>query len=610
IHVSGIGNGSPQGTVSWWRAEGNATDAAGNNDGTLFNGATFAAGQSGQGWRFDSPPFASNSDQILVADDPSLDLTTVTIDAWFRLDVLPVAGASSIILEKGVTTSSENYGLTIGLGTGGLGEVQFSWHDGTTFRLVQSSGANIAAGKYYHVAATADGTTVRLYLDGQLIHEVSQASPLVTNNGPLYIGSNEGSGFGNRFQGTIDELAIYNRALTATEIFALHAAGGQTKIGSTIQGNFIGTNATGTADLGNAGDGIEINGSPANFIGGTTAAERNVISGNDDHGVNITGTDSVGNTIQGNYIGTDVTGTFAVANGNGSIDSGIFIGSGADNVIGGTAAGEGNVISGNFFAGIDLNSTATTGTIIQGNFIGVNAAGTAALGNEFAGINIFQATGSLIGGTDPGAGNVISGSLQSDGILIIDGSGHVIQGNFVGTDASGTLDLGNDLSGVRLSDASNNTIGGDTPAERNVISGNTASGVFISGTAATGNVIAGNFIGTNAVGDDALGNGNSGITVTADGNLIGGTLGNVVSGNVGQGIYLPGSNNQVLGNFIGTTADGLAALGNTLEGVAITGGGNVIGGTTGSARNVISGNAIVGIQIEDLGGPGSGEGNV
>ena len=139
-------------------------------------------------------------------------------------------------------------------------------------------------------------------------------------------------------------------------------AGATPTAGNTIQGNFIGTNAAGTGAVGNANFGVIINGSVNNIIGGTTAAARNVVSGNAGRGVYIqdyspTQT-STGNVVEGNYVGVDVSGGAALAN-TGS--AGVVIGSASNNTIGGTAAGAGNVISGNTFGGLEVDGTGATG---------------------------------------------------------------------------------------------------------------------------------------------------------------------------------------------------------------------------------------------------------
>src|ERR1044072_8295674 len=144
----------------------------------------------------------------------------------------------------------------------------------------------------------------------------------------------------------------------------------ETNGGNTVQGNYIGINASGTAAVAN-GDGIRIESAPNNTIGGTATAARNVISGNTNNGVFIFNTGSTGNQVLGNYMGTNAAGTAALGNGFGTL---IFNAPG--NTIGGTVAGAGNVISGNIIPGISIAGLSATGNQVLGNYMGTNAAGT------------------------------------------------------------------------------------------------------------------------------------------------------------------------------------------------------------------------------------------
>ena len=379
-----------------------------------------------------------------------------------------------------------------------------------------------------------------------------------------------------------------------------------TASGNLVQGNFIGTNAAGSAALGNAQGGVQFLGALDDTLGGSTAAARNVISGNMNNGVFLDSSSS-SITIAGNLIGTDVTGTTALANDG----TGVSIIDSSGNTIGGTTSGAQNVISGNSVGGVlvqsDSSGTATN-NLIAGNFIGTDRTGTVALGNAtgFSGVNIYS-PGNTVGGTTAGARNVISGN-NNDGVFIQRpaATGNLVAGNFIGTDVTGTKALGNGFSGVQILDASGNTIGGTTTAARNVISGNTADGVFLTsdGTApASSNLVEGNYIGTDLTGTVALGNGTDGVGLDdAVSNTIGGPGGaaNLISGNLGRGVDIfTGSNtNTVQGNLIGTSASGTNALGNTIEGVAIDGStGNLIGGTAAGTGNLISGNLGRGVDI-------------
>ena len=297
-----------------------------------------------------------------------------------------------------------------------------------------------------------------------------------------------------------------------------------------IQGNLIGLTAAGNSALGNYQDGIEISGGTGNIIGGTVAGARNVISGNLNNGVDIVLVTDSGNLVQGNYIGTDITGSSPFGNNQ----SGILI-EGCSNLIGGTVAGAGNVISGNSQNGIGLvgNNGNATGNIIQGNLIGLTAAGTAALGNcvssaAYAGIGISTASANLVGGTAAGAGNVISGNY-GEGIFLVGttlsgntASGNTIQGNFIGTDPTGTVGLGNAYDGIYLQEAATNQIGGAAAGAGNLISADQYEGIFL--TNASWNVIQGNLIGTKVDGTNKLANKyhNIDLQTGANNNVIGG----------------------------------------------------------------------------------------
>jgi hypothetical protein len=313
-----------------------------------------------------------------------------------------------------------------------------------------------------------------------------------------------------------------------------------------------------------------------------------------------------GNTVSGNYIGTNSAGTAAAANKG----QGILVQT-PGNVIGGNTAAGRNVISGNGKNGIQLYTAAASGNQVRGNYIGTNAAGTAGVGNGKIGVSV-GSPNNTIGGPTPSYRNVISANA-TDGILIAGAgaSGNKVQANYIGTNAAGTAAIGNLLYGVEISQP-NNLVGGETAAVRNVISGNTKSGVVLYLASATGNKVQGNYIGTDATGTQDLGNRGRGVDIThgPSGNLIGGTTAgarNVISGNDGGGIgvYTGASKNTVSGNFIGTDVSGLLAVGNGAAGVSVTsaaGAGNVIGGATPAHRNVISGNAGDGVRVGDAAG--------
>ena len=374
--------------------------------------------------------------------------------------------------------------------------------------------------------------------------------------------------------------------------------------GNTIAGNWIGLDNTGMLDPapGNADDGIDIaGGAGGNIIGGLTAADRNVIAGNADDGIKISNSDN--NVIQGNYIGTSKDGLL----GRGNAGAGIKIRTtSTGNVIGGTTAAARNIIADNI-QGIYLADPAT-GTIIQGNYIGLDVTGDGLLGNSQEGIRSENSDGNTIGGIVPGAGNVISGN-GAFGINIHDADGNTIQGNFIGTDATGMFARAN-AGGILLEEgAQNNIIGGTAAAARNVISGNAGIGIQTLNTLTQFNVIQGNFIGLGSDGDKALGNTGDGIQINTSNNIIGGSVtgaGNVISDSGDDGISIQGgaSGTVIQGNRIGTDASGLLDRGNSKAGIHISGptSNNIVGGRAYGEGNIIAFNGSDGI----IGASGTG----
>ncbi len=386
-------------------------------------------------------------------------------------------------------------------------------------------------------------------------------------------------------------------------------------VSNRIQGCYIGVTPNTTNAAGNTYQGISIDtGASHTFIGGTNAAQRNVISGNTQYAILVIGTNgqpaaarigtnTVGTIIQGNYIGTDPTGSFAVSN----VVGGIWEFNGASGMtVGGTNAGAGNVISGNGSAGIHL--LGVSNNVVQGNFIGLNAAGTAAMPNADSGIYVVMGSSSnVIGGTVTGARNVISGNVNY-GIYVSDSGTKnlIVQGNYLGTDPHGTNAIGNGFSGIGVWNAATNiTIGGANAGAGNLISGNDY-GVNIGGSGTGGVQVFGNYIGVTSNGITALPNTNIGVYLEqgASGNSIGGALpgqGNLISGNGTDGVQLYDygtSFNTIQGNLIGTTKTGLAPLGNGGSAVSFFfGAGNTLGGTTAGARNVLCANTNEGVFI-------------
>jgi titin len=485
----------------------------------------------------------------------------------------------------GTTALANNQGVAIEAGAsgniiGGTGESAGNVISGNTFAGVWMSGA---------------GTTGNLVRGNRVGTDRTGTLPL----------GNGGSGI-FCFNGA-NSNTIGGATPGARNIISANAFTGVALVGTnanTVQGNYIGTALDGSTPLGNLQHGVGISTGSGNLIGGTTTGAANTISGNAENGVRIAGNFASANKVKGNFIGTDSTGILAVGNGI----CGVLIEAGAnDNVIGGGIAAARNIISGNLDDGVGIMGAGTTGNVVRGNFIGTTASGTFARPNSDDGVSISDgASGNIVGGTATGSRNIISGNF-SGGVQIRGAGtdGNVVQGNRIGTDKTGVLALGN-LFGVACGEeASNNLIGGTTPTSRNIISGNGNAGVLISDSA--GNKIQGNYIGTDKSGTVDLGNELHGVSITGASteNVVGGSTssaGNVISGNGGDGVFINGlgtDDNRIRGNRIGLAATSTAPLGNDSHGIRLDfdPAGNEIGGTAAGTGNIISQNGGSGVFV-------------
>jgi hypothetical protein len=361
--------------------------------------------------------------------------------------------------------------------------------------LVELTNASGSVTKGLFVAAGAAGSTISGLSITNMINPspdangtglwVEATNVTVTGN---YLGLDpSGSAKGNQANG----LLLINGATGTTvsgNVISGNGFSGVNIINSpsnVFHGNRIGTNPAGTVAIPNSGDGagivIQLN-SPGNTIGGPAAADRNVISGNNQPGVWLLGGGVSGTMVQGNYVGIDATGMADVGN----ITNGVLVQTaGAGNVI------SGNVISGNDFAGV--NVIATNGVTIRGNRIGTNAAGTTAVPNTGggAGVVVQNASATMIGGSAVGDGNLIAGNGQPGIWLLAGTTGSVVQGNDIGIAGLGNLTYG---VLVQLG-ASNNLIGGTAAGAGNRITANGSAGVAIFD--GVGNVVRGNSIFAN-----------------------------------------------------------------------------------------------------------------
>ena len=442
-------------------------------------------------------------------------------------------------------------------------------------------------------AVTIDGTSQPGFAGTPLI-QLDGTSAGGTTNGILITGSGS----------TIRGLAI-NR-FGGSGIFIL----GNAATGNSVLGNFIGTDVNGTADLGNGGSGVVVDNAAGNTIGGTAAGDRNIISGNALFGVWLNAAGAANNIVRGNYIGTNAAGTAALPNDA----TGIQVQGAPNNTIGGTNAADRNLISGNGSAGVFIDAATATGNTVLGNFIGTNINGTANLGNVGFGVAIQNAPNNTIGGNTAGARNIISGNgfgvvIQNTPATSNAATGNKVLGNFIGTDVNGTADLGNTSTGVLVNNAASNTIGGTAAGDRNIISGNDGFGVQILNANATLNSVLGNYIGTNAAGTAALPNSIGVVVDNAPSNTIGGSVagaGNIISGNssptAGLGVQITGASatgNTLRGNFIGVAANGSTPLANSSIGVQITAAAsnNAIGGTAAGEGNIIANNGNIAVAV-------------
>ncbi len=328
--------------------------------------------------------------------------------------------------------------------------------------------------------------------------------------------------------------------------------------------------------------------------------------------VNLTLGGTGKNTIKGNYFAGTV----------GTINN-IYVNS-PDNEIGGRSPAARNVItSAGAGDGIEINNT--NGHLVGrnriiGNFIGIDPTGEIKLGNDFAGISIVESPENIIGGSDENERNVISGNIVAISISGVDATGNRIEGNYIGTNAEGTGNIGND-TGISVN-APGNVIGGSTPGAGNLISGNGGPGggyTIRLREEANGNIILGNMIGTDRTGFKAIPNQLGDVIYIrgGDNNLIGGLLQgarNIISGNQENAVRIEGTEgneaegNKIQGNYIGTDLSGKAALGNGMNGIVFGNyaNDNVIGGVEPGAGNIIAFNEGAGVTVGGTTNPATG----
>ncbi len=445
-----------------------------------------------------------------------------------------------------------------------------------------------------------DSQSIFLGLPGLGPMSIPAEVPEVSGRSGLAIGNTIRS---NDLSGIEIDVGVRDAVIGANQI--LNNAGSGILLGNQSEGTLVAGNTIGVASDGATAApnqfGIRVSESPRNTLGGTSAAARNVVSGNATAGIVLDGIGARLNLIQGNRIGTNAAGTAAIANG-----IGIDAQSSGQNSIGGAGAGEGNLISGNTFYGIQLSgydrSKPTSdfiGNIVRGNVIGPDVTGLKSLSTsgkgQQVGIIVNDSPNHTIGGVSAGQGNLISGNLDV-GIYLasLNTTGNLVAGNVIGLDASGNAKLGNAV-GIYANVAPQNSIGGSVSGAGNVISGNPTAGVYLFGELSStrnGSLVQGNRIGTNAAGTKALGNG-TGVYIQADPrNTVGGAgvAKNLISGNTTAGVYVFDSDdpsNIISDNFIGSDVTGKKNLGNGDYGVLLYNAASTTVNRTKSADNLL-----------------------
>ncbi|HYP01141.1 MAG TPA: LamG-like jellyroll fold domain-containing protein, partial [Pyrinomonadaceae bacterium] len=625
----------PANHAAWYRAEENAEDSVGTHEGTLLNGAGIAQGFVGSAFILDGVDdhVQVNSTGILKGQSQA------TIDAWVR----PQGPHSNefnfggqVFAENTSDTDFTRFGMFV-LNDGRV--VAGGRPDESGAFISATTTATIPLNQWTHIAGTwKSDEGIKVYINGTLAATLASAVGAFSNTDSSHIGigGSLSPDPNYAFNGGIDEVDVFTRALSATEVKNIYDANSEGKCLSsaaqeitvsntndsgpgslrqsildanaspgtqTIDFNIPGTgvhtinlasplpditdpliidgytqpgasvNTSVTTD--NAALRIELNGAgaisagPVNGLtllasaGGSTIRGL-VINRFTGDGISLNGSDN--NVITGNFIGTDPTGLVDLGNTSYGIESEFFTNSN-DNVVGGMLPSERNIISGN---GAGIEWSTSTGNVIRGNFIGLAADGSTALGNNGSGIVVGSfASGFIIGGDDAADGStdgVVRArnyiSANGGAALFLGGSGFggaTVQGNYIGTDTQGTVARPNG-SGIDTNLAHNSTFGGSTAGAGNLISGNNGNGINIGNTSNT--VVRGNRIGTQADGTSALGNGGFGIYFAANssGARIGGTGAgdaNIIAFNGNDGVLVEtGTANLISGNSIhsnGTT---------------------------------------------------------
>jgi Right handed beta helix region len=583
-----------------WIVEGSSNIVAGNYIGTDVTGRNdLGNGEAGvEIQSSDSNRIGTDGNRVADEDERNLisgNLLGIDIHEVFGPGARNVVAGNYIGTDVTGTASIENdfvgvflMGAENRIGTNGDG-------------IADAAVGNLISGNRINGVMIVGAESVRNVLAGNRIGTDVNGTAALGNkqDGVAILGGARSNRIGTNADGAFD--AAERNIISGNALRGVHIAGVGTDE-NRVAGNHIGTDVTGTVDLGNGGHGVLIFESAAgNLIGGTSDAARNIISGNDNDGIRIQNA-AIGNRVEGNFIGTDVTGTHALGN-NGIESDGVAIVEAPRNVVGGSEPGAGNVISSNTLNGVGLQGSAATDNLVLGNRIGTDATGTKPLGNFGYGVVINVASNNVIGGVGPGERNIISanraGVFIGSDLLPGESVGNRVLANFIGADVTGRAPLGNGANGVEIFFRARNNV-----VDRNVVAGNRENGIVILGPDATNNAVVNNYVGIDADGNAAIGNRNTGVQITgsAHHNLV---HSNVLSGNgnAGLDLFAGASNNLVTRNYVGLNVSGTAAIPNKY-GVAVqsaaernTIGTNGDGVDDASEGNVISSNHADGVLI-------------
>jgi parallel beta-helix repeat protein len=543
---------------------------------------------------------------------------------------IAVPGANGITLDGNLSSNAS--GSTIE----GLSIVNF--HEGTVPPSTGVSGAGI-----YLTAQAGDD-----HIGGNYLGILPNGTTVASNDYGIAVSSSgntiggAGGGVDNVISGNrTGGIALFGQIDSGTGLLA-------PVVDTLIEGNDIGTNATGTAAEPNGtapttivnggpgpGYGIGLAVASDNTIGGTGVDDANVISGNDGYGIDMTGfvgdisgfdntsdqaVPTTDNLVEGNLIGTTAAGTAALGN-----KVGIVMAGATDNTIGGTTAAATNVISANgvtllppsvigpavteFPLGVGVaivgafNGVSDTADLVEGNFIGTNVAGNSPMGNAGDGIYVgvasafdTAATGvasaATIGGSATGAGNIIAANagdgIAIDGTALADSAGDLVLGNSIGAFYNGTAGGYPSTSGNTSIAVSADYVSGLTIFDNTIEnSGSVGVSVFDSTATTIGGTAtgAGNFI---------FGNAGDGIEIGAD-NTSAAFPATIIDNEIDQsgadGVLVTGGN-------ITITIQGDQIQNNASNGIEIDGESNfTIGGIDPAASNIIASNSSNGILI-------------